>query len=116
MSTVMGPKRNDLEPALYADVSDGTGVADLTTVSSWRMIARLRDAVATLFIDTGANLVVTVNPSDHTKAVIKHTWQTAETATAGVILCEFEATWPGGRKQTFPNNGYIAVRILEDLA
>jgi hypothetical protein len=111
----MGPKRNDLEPALYADVADGSGVADLTTVSSWRMIARMRDVVTPAFIDTGGNMVITVNPSDHTKAVIKHTWQTGETATAGVLLIEYEATWPGGRKQTFPNNGYIAVRILEDL-
>jgi hypothetical protein len=110
----MGPKRNDLEPALYMDIADPAGVGNLNTVSSWRMIARLRDATATLFIDVAPT--VTVDTNTTSKAVVKHTWIVGETATAGVVLVEVEATWPGGRKQTFPSSGYAAIRIIEDLA
>lgn len=112
--TEIGPKQHDLEPPLYVDIADGAGTADLTTVVSWRLIARLRDASEPLFIDLAP--IVAVDTNDHSKAVVKHAWQTGETAAAGVLLIEIEATWPGGRKQTFPNNGYIAIRILPDLA
>lgn len=112
--TVMGPKRGDLEPALYLDVSDPTEVADLTTAVSWRLLGRLRDATSNLITDT--NPTVTVDPAAKWKAVVKHTWVSGETATAGVLLFEVEAMFPGGRPQTFPVGGFIAVRIHDDLS
>ncbi len=113
--TVMGPKRNDLEPPLYMDIEDAAGIADFTTVGiTWKMIARLRNVATPLFTDSAPT--VTVNPAVHSQAVVKHVWVSGETASAGVVLVEVEVTWPGGRKQTFPNAGYGSIRILEDLA
>lgn len=104
-------KQGDLEPSLIIDLV-GEG-ANLNSVVSWRVLGRLRGAAALLFDDTAASVVV--NPTDATKAVVTHTWTTPQTATLGLLLVEVEATWPGGRKQTFPGDRFIEVRIAADL-
>jgi len=42
-------------------------------------------------------------------------WAPGETDTAGVYRAEFEVVYKDGRRETFPNNGYISIQILEDL-
>lgn len=42
-------------------------------------------------------------------------WAPGETDTAGVYRAEFEVIYPDGRRETFPNGGYISIRILDDL-
>ena len=34
---------------------------------------------------------------------------------AGTILCEIEVTWPDGKTQTFPVDGYFRVEVIQDL-
>lgn len=107
----VGFKQGDLEPSLIIDVV-GEG-ANLNSVVSWRVLGRLRGSSTLLFDDTAPTRVV--NPTDATKAVVTHTWTAPQTATLGLLLVEVEVTWPGGRKQTFPSDGYIQVRISDDL-
>jgi hypothetical protein len=42
-------------------------------------------------------------------------FEPGETDTAGTYRAEFEATYLDGRKQTYPNDGYISIEILPDL-
>jgi len=42
-------------------------------------------------------------------------WAPGETDTAGVYRAEFEVVYQDGRRETFPNGGYISIRILGDL-
>lgn len=109
---VMGPKRGDLEPALLLDIADAAG-ANLNDVVSWKVIGQRRGTTSILFTDAAPT--TTVDPANTNKATVKHVWVAGETDVAGVILVEVEATWPGGKKQTFPNGGYISIRIYEDL-
>lgn len=107
-----GPKKGDLEPDLVIDLVASPETTDLTLVDSWRIVGRLRDT-ETLLIDSEPTVVV--DPTDKWTAVVTHSWSTSETAEAGLLLVELEATWPGDRKQTFPTAGYIQVRIDDDL-
>jgi hypothetical protein len=110
-------KRGDLEPKLIIDISDPTETADLTGVVSWRVIGRMQGASSTLFVDTAPTVVV--DPVNKWKAAVSHTWATVEVATAGLLLLEVEAMWPGSRPQTFPSGDdgptYCQVRIVSDL-
>jgi len=109
MTTSM--KQHDLEPALTLYAEDVAGLTNLNLVASWRVLAtRLGVSV---FIDTSPT--VTVDPVNHSKATIVHTWVAGETATAGDLKVEAEAMWPNGRPQTFPASGSVTVRIRPDL-
>lgn len=101
-------KQHDLEPPLVADISGSAG--DLTGVVSWRVIAKRGETV--VFNDTSPT------PSDvtATTATITHEWVAGETDTVGVMSAEVEATWPGGRKQTFPAGDYLPIQVVPDLA
>jgi hypothetical protein len=46
---------------------------------------------------------------------VEYSWQAGDTATAGLFEAEFRVTYAGGRIETFPNDGFIAVRISEDI-
>jgi hypothetical protein len=101
-------KRGDLEPDLVVDIT-GDG-ADLNGVASWRIIGTMGGEVV---FDSAPT--VTVDPVDPSKAVVTRTWVAGDTDSAGVLLIEVEATWPGGRPQTFPSSGHLQLRIRDDL-
>lgn len=101
-------KRGDLEPPLVVDVSGSSG--DLSTVSSWKVIAKRGATLAFTDVDP----VVTLEDPP-TAAAVRHNWVAGETDTAGDLSVEVEATWPGGRKQTFPPDGYVTVTVVPDL-
>jgi hypothetical protein len=110
----MGPKKGDLEPKLIIDVwDDNIPAANLALVSSWRIIARMRGAASTLFIDVAP--VFTIDPNDNSKGYLTHTWLAGQTDTPGVIELEVEAMWPGARPQSFPNGGYTTITIGEAM-
>lgn len=105
-------KAGDLEPDLIIDISDPTEAADLTGVTSWRLIGKIKGQ-STLLLDEVPAVVV--DPADKWKAAVTHQWAAGETDTEGLVELEVEATWPGGRKQTFPSFGYAYLRIGADL-
>lgn len=108
MSAIFEIKTGDLEPDLVIDISGSAG--DLSTVVSWKVIAT-RGSVAA-WTDTAPTVVVGSPP---TSATVSHNWVAGETDVAGMQKIEVEATWPGSRKQTFPVDGYTAVRVTPDL-
>lgn len=110
--TIDGPKRGDLEPDLVVDLVASPTTVDLTLVESWKILGRLRGETALLI---NATTTPVVDPTDKWKATVIHQWVSPQTAAAGLLLVEFEATWPGGHKQTFPTRGYIQIRISDDL-
>jgi len=42
-------------------------------------------------------------------------WAPGETGVSGVYRAEFKVTYLDGRKETFPNDGYIGINIMNDL-
>jgi hypothetical protein len=107
----MDMKRGDLEPGLVLTVEDAAGDADLTQVESWRILGKLRGE---LVVDDAPD-TVTPEPGNTAKTTLARAWVTGETDDVGDMQIEAEATWPGGRRQTFPADGYEVVRIRADL-
>ena len=101
-------KRGDLLPGFRAVLTDGiTGDAvDLTTATSIRIIGLLNRVE---IIDRAGT------PSVPAEGVVTMDWQPADTANSGVLELEVEVTWPGGKIQTFPVNGYLTLHIRDDL-
>ena len=100
-------KRNDTSPALAGTLKDADGdVKDITSATV--RFHMLNDDDETV-VDEAATIV------NATGGRVKYTWQAADTATAGGFRGEFEVTYADATIETFPNTGYIPIRIYEDL-
>lgn len=109
MSDVFEIKQHDLEPPLVSDVTGSAG--DLTTVGiTWKVVAAYTN-LTPAWADTTPTVVI----NSPTSATITHNWVAGQTDVVGMQLFEIEATWPGGRKQTFPAGDYKKVRVVADL-
>jgi hypothetical protein len=49
--------------------------------------------------------------SDGTKGRVFYTWQPGDTGTPGVYLAQWKATFVDESVQSFPNDGYLLIRI-----
>lgn len=106
-------KRGDLEPPLVLTVSDASGAADLRDVASWRVIGSLNGVVVVDSVLTPGD--VAIDAGTPATAVLTRAWVAGDTATAGELKVEVEASWPVGRPQTFPAVGTEVVTIVPDL-
>lgn len=102
-------KQNDRLPSLTVTAvqSDGTAY-DLTGAT---VVFNMRAA------DTGT---VKVNRSSATlvdgpTGKVRYDWVSGDLDTNGDYLAEFECTI-SGRKLTIPTNGYIPIKVLDDIA
>lgn len=80
----------------------------------------LTNATGVKFIMTatvgGATIISTAGVIENAvQGIVRYDWTTANTSTPGQFLGEFEVTWTGGKKQTFPTGSYITIAILADL-
>lgn len=99
-------KRNDTGPPVQAELGyQSTGPADLTGASV-KFIMAVGQGTPT----TGTAVIV-----DPTGGIVSYTPTAATTATAGAYNVEWQVTFPGGSKVTFPNTGYQTVTIEADL-
>lgn len=54
--------------------------------------------------------------SDAKGTYFLYNWQPGDTDTAGDFEGEFEATLAGGLVETYPNDDYIEITIMDDIA
>lgn len=102
-------KQDDTTPSLRADLKNGNGDAvdllDATVRFHMRAIGStnvLIDAAATVISEPGGT--------------VQYDWVAGDTSDVGSYQVEFEVTYPAGGIETFPNNGYIRVEIISDIA
>ena len=95
-------KQNDTKPSLSVQLlSDGSAV-DLTGAMVKFHMGTIIDAAATIVNAATGN--------------VKYNWAVGDTATAGKFNAEFEVTFSDGTVETFPNDGYLLINIMEELA
>ena len=98
-------KRGDTSPAIRYALEPATVVLTGATVR-FQMRARngavLMDVAALVVTDTGT-------------PTVEYSWQAGDTATAGLYEAEFRVTYADGKIETFPNDGFIPVRVTEDV-
>ena len=100
-------KRGDTRHALKAVLKDASGTpVDLTDCSvSFHMAPLNRPAVISR----------AVHIEDAGNGEVWMVWAPGETDIAGIFRAEFEVVYQDGRRETFPNDGYISIQILDDL-
>jgi len=102
-------KQNDTAPILAATLKDADEVAVNLTGSSVRF--HMREVGSTTSkVDADAVLV------DASGGQVKYTWAADDTDTIGSYQAEFEVTFGDGSVETFPNNGYVLIEIIDDIA
>lgn len=99
-------KRGDLEPPLPLTLTDGDDPVDLSAATTVTVLGKQVGGTKTF----GGTLAE--RPVD---GVLSYDWVAGDTDVPGTFHVEVEVTWPGSRKQTFPPDGYAAVRIGVDL-
>ena len=98
-------KRGDTSPAIRYALEPATVVLTGATV---RFQMRARNGAVLMDV---AALVV---PATGTPTV-EYSWQAGDTATAGLYEAEFRVTYADGKIETFPNAGFIQVRVNQDV-
>lgn len=102
-------KQNDTSPSLGAQLLDGSKqIIDLTGCS---VRFHMKIAGSTTVAVDGTAVV-----TNGTEGRVAYEWSTGDTQTAANYQGEFEVTYPNGTVETFPNSGYIVVRVLPEIA
>lgn len=104
-------KAHDRLPAFRVQLQnevDGSPV-DLTNATGVKFIM-VTDPARTATISATA-----VMETPLTQGIVRYDWAAVDTATPGKFLGEWEVTWTGGKKQTFPTQTYHTIEVLADL-
>lgn len=101
-------KQNDTVPSIRADLFNGSGdPIDLVNASVRFHMRKARGGAA--LVDSAA---LVISEPDGT---VQYDWVAEDTAEIGSYQAEFEVTYPDGTIETFPNNEYIRVQIIDDI-
>ena len=100
-------KRGDTRNCIKAVLKDARGApVDLTGCSVRFYMAPLNRAA---IISRAAHV------EDAAAGEVWLVWASGDTDTSGVYRAEFEVVYQDGRRETFPNDGYISIQIIDDL-
>ena len=99
-------KQNDLRPILTFTLKENGVAKNLTGATS-----------ATLKMRSGATVVSRAGViTDATNGVVSVTFTGTDTSIVGDYQAEIEVIWPTSQPQTFPNDSYFTISIVDDVA
>lgn len=101
-------KQNDTGPAMLATLQDANGNAINLMGATVRFHMRAIGGNQ-VKVDEPATLVTPLS------GIVRYNWVAADTDTVGTYQAEFEVTYADASIETFPNDGYIVVRIIDDI-
>ncbi len=107
-------KQFDTAPAFVVALKDNFGesteaAVNLTTASS--ALFNMRTTGGSVVISRGSAAITTA-----ATGVVTYNWGTLNTITAGSHEAEIEIVWANGTHETFPNDSYWDVEIIDDIA
>lgn len=102
-------KQNDTSPAMLATLQDADGVAVSLVGATVRFHMRKLGGTQTK-VDAAATVVNAL------AGTVRYSWIAADTNTVGSYQAEFEVTYADASVETFPNDSYIPVEIIDDIA
>ena len=112
-------KRDDTLPKIQVQLWDDeakTVKTDLTLATSqaFHMMDREEAGLAAPTLKVESPAVVVGAPTD---GVLEYVWSDGDgdTDVEGTFFAEFEVTWSPTSRTTYPNDGYIIVKIPDDL-
>lgn len=101
-------KQNDRSPSISNTLTAGGVAVDLTGTTV-KFIMRAPGA-STAKVNASAVLV------DADSGSVRYDWGATDTDTAGLYRAEWEVTFAGGIKRTWPAEDYLYVMVVSDLA
>lgn len=100
-------KRGDTRTAIQAILLEPAGTpVDLTNASVRFHMVDHRGVL---------RISKTIDIIDAVRGMVRVVFEPGETAAAGLYRAEFAVIFPDGRKETYPNHGYVTVHIVPDL-
>jgi hypothetical protein len=96
-------------PEIQVTLTDSAGAAVNLTGLTVKFHMRALNST-TAKVNAAATLVTPAS------GIVKYTWVTADTDTAGSYWAEWEVTFGDGRTQTFKNPDYTSICVTEALA
>lgn len=103
-------KENDTTPALKVALRDARNrVRPLTGAT---VVFHMRLASDLVVKITGGSVGV----QDASLGIVSYTFSASDTDTAGIYEAEFQVTYSDGTIETFPNDDYIKVIVVDDVA
>jgi hypothetical protein len=105
-------RQGDRLPVFEVVLRDRNGPVDLTSSTvKLHMVDALRRNVV---LNVGA--APAVDQSGEDKGRVFYEWGAGDTLAPRELDVEFEVTFLSGKVQTFPNEGYVRVRVTPQLA
>lgn len=108
-------KQGDQRPLFVVVLKDNIGEDDEATVN----LTTATSAVFNMVDESGSPVKINRGSASITDAAngeVTYTWGTADTNTVGTYNAELEVTWNDGKPETFPNDSYWTVEVVDDLA
>lgn len=105
-------KQNDTAPAYVVQLRDTTGggdvAVDLTLASSVKFL--MRSSGGSVKVNQPATFY------DRAAGTLVYAWGASDLDTVGEYEVEFEVTWTDGTIETFPNDSYNTIVVVDDIA
>lgn len=102
-------KKGDPSPAIKATLKDSAGTAVNLTDAAVKFLTRQRGQT-TNKVDAAATI------DNASGGKVSYAWAAVDVDSVGEFDAEWEVTYSTGLKQTFPSDGYLAVRVVADLS
>ena len=101
-------KAHDRLPSIQSVQSSGGTPIDLTGATGVNFIMKATQG-STIKVNAAAIIVTPLS------GVVRYDWAVADVDTPGEYIAEWQVTWTGGKKQSFPTLTYHSISILADL-
>ena len=101
-------KQNDTSPSMLATLQDADGNAVNLTAAAVRFHMR-KIGRPDVIVDAAAVVVTPLS------GLVRYDWIADDTSDTGSYQAEFEVTYADASIETFPNDGYIRVEIIDDI-
>ena len=101
-------KQDDTQPAMKVRLKDSAGnPANLTNATVQAAIQH--------YSKPAIKFLRSAYVADASTGEVWLIWQPEETQVTGLYRIEFRVTYQDGNRETFPNDGYLMVKIMERI-
>ena len=107
MTEIFNIKQNDTSPALRYTLDPLVDLTGSTVVFNLR-------ARATGVVKIARAVAAIIAPA--TDGVVQYDWAAGDTDTPGIFEGEFEITFTDSAIETYPNDGYLTVKITGEIS